>query len=519
MSMLHPLPYGDQGDGTYRNPILHCDYSDPDVIAVGEDYYLTASSFQACPGLPILHSRDLVNWRILGYAMERFPDAAYDIPQHGKGVWAPTLRYHGGRFWIFFAAPDEGIFMTSAERPEGPWAPLHLIRAGKGLIDPCPLWDDDGQAYLVRAQAGSRCGGVNSLLTLHRMSPDGRELLDDGTVIIDGNFHHPIVEGPKLYQRNGYFYIFAPAGGVKGGWQTVFRSRSIDGPYEDRIVLIQGNTPINGPHQGAWVETAFGEHWFLHFQDRGAYGRVLHLQPMSWGDDDWPRMGDPKWGVFPREPVLQHPKPRTAEPTTSLRPVASDSLMRGELGLPWQWMANPRPEWGRATTEGLRLASQGTSGGVAHWFEAGNILVQKPLDPRFSATVEVALEPQHDGDQAGLILLSGLSGALFLERNEQGRFQLVQATLSSPQVEQARRVVELAWSHASAVLRLTMRDGVCQFFYADEESGAFIPVGEPFLPTDAAWIGARIGLFALNPGTEPSGAEALFHDFRYNVIV
>jgi beta-xylosidase len=406
------MPYGDQGDGTYRNPVLCADYSDPDVVRQGEDFFLTASSFNCSPGLPILHSRDLVNWDLIGYALERVPLPGYDRPQHGKGVWAPAIRYHAGRFWIFFGTPDEGIFVTTAEHPKGPWSELHGVRAGKGLIDPCPFWDDDGSAWLIRAQAGSRCDGVNSLLTLHRMKPDGSALLDDGEVIIDGRNAHPTVEGPKFYKRNGFYYIFAPVGGVRGGWQTIFRSRSVRGPYEHRVVLLQGNGPINGPHQGAWVDTAMGEDWFLHFQDRGALGRVLHLQPVKW-ENDWPIMGEATRGRDVREPVLQHEKPRTAQPSPILRPPTSDDFSGSTLGRQWQWMANQDPAWGQVADGRLRLHLHGTERGDASWNEAGNLLLQKLHDPAFRVTTCLRLKPSAEGDHAGLILTGAVFAAIY----------------------------------------------------------------------------------------------------------
>ena len=211
--------------------------------------FMTASSFNCTPGLPILHSKDLVNWRLVNYAFKNLDLPGYDRPMHGCGIWAPSIRYHNGLFWICVGLPDEGIYMTTAEDPFDEWSPLFCIKPGKGWIDPCPFWDDDGQAYLVHAFANSRCG-IKSKLILHRMAPDGTGVLNEGKIIFDGTVDHPTVEGPKMYKRNGYYYIMAPAGGVTNGWQTVLRSQSIWGPYEDRIVLRQGSTPVNGPHQG-----------------------------------------------------------------------------------------------------------------------------------------------------------------------------------------------------------------------------------------------------------------------------
>ena len=253
--------------------VIFADYSDPDVIRAGNDYYLTASSFDQVPALPILHSRDLVNWRLIGYAAETLPFE----PQPGGGVWAPSLRHHDGWFWIYFGDPDRGIYMTRARDARGPWEPLTLVKEAKGWIDPCPLWDDDGSMVLVHAWAKSRAG-FNSVLHVNRLSADGRRVVDEGTLVFDGREKHPTIEGPKFYKRNGWYYIFAPAGGVKRGWQTVLRSKNVFGPYEDKIVLE------GGLHQGAWVEDSF-----LHFQDLGAYGRVVHRQKLRWVND-WPEI-------------------------------------------------------------------------------------------------------------------------------------------------------------------------------------------------------------------------------------
>jgi unsaturated rhamnogalacturonyl hydrolase len=317
--------------------VLFADYSDPDVIRAGDDYWLVASSFDAVPALPILHSRDLKSWTLVGHAAEKLPFE----PEPGGGVWAPSIRQHGGWFWIYFGDPDRGIFMTRARDPRGPWEPLTLVKEAKGWIDPCPLWDDDGSMYLVHAWAKSRAG-FNSVLTVNRMSADGRRVVDDGTIVFDGREHHPTIEGPKFYKRNGWYYIFAPAGGVKRGWQTVLRSRNVLGPYEAKVVLE------DGLHQGAWVEDSF-----LHFQDLGAYGRVVHRQPLKWVND-WPEI-DPVDGVLPS--TLQ----------------ASDEFDGSRLGLQWQWTKRAQPHALRNGT--LRLS--------------GGPLLQKLPAPAFTATTRV----------------------------------------------------------------------------------------------------------------------------------
>lgn len=254
-------------NGCYQNPVLPMDFSDPDAIRVGEDYYLISSSFTYLPGVPVLHSKDLVHWERIGNCVERLPFDRYAQPAHGCGTWAPALRYHVGRFYAFIPLPDEGIFYTEATDPAGPWSALHCVKSASGWIDPCPLWDDDGSVYMAHAFAKSRCG-IKHKIQLSRLDPETLEVVEDGPIVFDGTLSQPTAEGPKMYKRNGWYYIFIPAGGVEYGWQTVLRARNVYGPYEEKIVMHQGASSINGPHQGAWVTAPDGSDWFLHFQDR-----------------------------------------------------------------------------------------------------------------------------------------------------------------------------------------------------------------------------------------------------------
>ena len=335
----------DNGDGTYKNPILYADYSDPDAIRVGSDYYMIASSFNCVPGLPILHSKDLVNWSILNYALPaRLPDHVYDKPQHGKGVWAPSIRYHKHEFYIYYPDPDFGIYVIKTKDIlEGQWSAPELVLSGKGIIDPCPLWDDDGKVYLVTAWAASRAG-VNSLLTIFRMNSEGTKVVDEGKHIFDGHNDQKTIEGPKLYKKDGMYYILAPAGGVSTGWQVALRSHNIYGPYDTKIVLAQGKTNVNGPHQGALVETQMGEYWFLHFQDKGPYGRVVHLEPVKW-IDGWPLIGIHQDSTGRGEPVTTYSKPAMNSPLPITMPAESDEFDSDTLGYQWQWQANARVTW------------------------------------------------------------------------------------------------------------------------------------------------------------------------------
>ena len=306
----------DNGDGTYTNPILYADYSDPDIVKVGDDFYMVASSFNCVPGVPVLHSKDLVNWTIIGHVFdEQKPTDVYDKPGHGVGVWAPSIRYHNDTFYVYYADPDYGIYVGKTTNPAGKWD-HKLAQSAYGWIDPCPFWDDNDSAYLVHAYAKSRTG-FKSILTIRRMSRNGEHistLPEDSIMVINGdpNGDYPLetIEGPKMYKRHGYYYIFAPYGGVSGGSQVVIRADTITGPWTSyKTVLQQGSTSINGPHQGGYVELESGESWFMHFQEVVPYGRIVHLQPMVWGDDDWPTMGEDYDENGIGEPVKTHAKP------------------------------------------------------------------------------------------------------------------------------------------------------------------------------------------------------------------
>jgi beta-xylosidase len=506
----------DNGDGTYRNPILHADYSDPDVIRVGDDFWMTASSFNCLSGLPILHSKDLVNWTLAGHALRKlYPEEVFEKPQHGSGCWAPAIRYHEGEFRVYYPDPDYGIWMVKAKDPAGPWSAPACILPGKGVIDCCPFWDDDGRAYLIHAWAASRAG-VNSLLTIRRMNPEGTEVLDEGTHVFDGHDFHPTVEGPKLYKRNGYYYIFAPAGGVRAGWQLVLRSRDIYGPYEGRIVLDQGTTPINGPHQGAWIETQMGQSWFIHFQDKGAYGRIVHLQPVEW-IDDWPVIGIDKDHDGKGEPVLTHEKPDVGGDYPITPPAESDEFDSDTLGLQWQWHANPKVTW-MVVLRGqryLRLFAVKRPDGSVNFWDVPNLLLQKFPAPDFTVTTKVRFTPQTEGKKTGLIVMGGDYSYLSLSGTEKDLSLAQVICLDAEKGGQERIVQERPLENGSVFLRVkvTSPDALCEFSYSLDGT-TFTPIGEPFTAKPDKWIGAKVGLFCVSDFEAKTGGYADFDWFR-----
>ncbi len=500
----------DLGNGMYRNPILHADYSDPDVVAVGDDFYMTASSFNCIPGLPILHSKDLVNWKLVNHALKnQEPNDFFSKPQHGKGVWAPCIRYHKGEYFIFWGDPDFGIYMVKSHNPLGDWSEPLLVQAGKGLIDATPLWDDDGRAYLAYAYAASR-SGINSVIVVSEISPDGSKLISNPVLVFDGNdgINHT-VEGPKLYKRNGYFYIFAPAGGVEYGWQLAMRSKSIYGPYEPKVVMSQGKTNINGPHQGAWVDTKTGESWFVHFQHKDVYGRVIHLNPVKW-INDWPVIGVDSDGCG--EPVERYSKPDVGRTFPVVTPPESDEFNSRHIGLQWQWHANYKEIYGLPTDAGfMRLYANHLSENFINFWEVPNLFMQKFPAEEFTATAKVTFTAKTNGDKAGLIIMGWDYSYLSLEK-QGDKLLLQQAICVDAELQNSEKITTLAEFPFDKVYEVGshnyMKDfyfrvkvskgGMCQFsFSIDGED--FLKAGKVFKARQGKWIGAKVGLFAVKP--------------------
>lgn len=509
----------DEGNGMYRNPVLHADYSDPDVCAVGEDYFLTASSFNCTPGLPILHSKDLVNWKIVNYALKKVePVEYYNEARHGKGVWAPSIRFHEGVFYIYWGDPDFGIFMVKTRDPYGEWDKPVLVKAGKGMIDPCPLWDDDGRVYLAHAWAGSRAK-FNSVLTVCEMNKEGTAVISDPVLVFDGNdgVNHTI-EGAKFYKRNGFYYLFAPAGGVVSGWQLVMRSKDVYGPYEARIVMAQGKTDINGPHQGGWVDTPAGESWFLHFQDKGAYGRVLHLNPMKWVND-WPVIGVDKDGDGCGDPVSRYRKPKTDKTYPIETPVESDEFDTRKLGLQWEWHANYQDVFGFTTNMGYaRIYGHELSPHFKNFWEVPNLLMQKFPAEEFTATAKLKVSAKDDGQLSGLIIMGWDYSWIGVEKQGE-KFLLKQAICKDAEQGNLEQVSTLAVLEPSKKFEAGLfpnferkiyirvrvgKEAYCRFSYS-LDGKKFTEAGTLFKARQGKWIGAKVGMFSVTPHGKERG--------------
>ena len=505
----------DKGDGTYTNPVINADYSDPDVCVgpSGEDYYLTASSFQCIPGLPILHSRDLVNWQIVGYAIKDKLYAGhreliehYNTVQHGNGVWAPSIRYHEGQYYIYWGDPDYGVFMVKTLNgdPAGEWTDPLLVIEGKGYIDTTPLWDEDGRCYLVNGWANSRAKFA-SVLTVRELSADGTRAIGQPVIVFDGNgTENRTCEGPKFYKRDGWYWIMCPAGGVPTGFQLAMRSKSPYGPYEHKVVLQQGKTHINGPHQGGWVHTKYGEDWFLHFQDKEAYGRVVHLNPVDWSTG-WPIMG--KKG----EPVTTYRKPKANGQLPTANPAESDEFNSPVMGKQWQWQANYDEKFGVPTAFGtFRIYNYKLPEDANNLWLVPNMLLQKTPADEFTVTTKLRFTSKADGQLGGLIMMGLDYQALVVKRVGQ-EFQLLkltchQADKGTPQEEELITTLKPTAEdktdykpgiHEDIYLMMKVKDSQVKFLWS-LDGRTYKSCSDAFKMREGKWIGAKFGYVSVD---------------------
>jgi beta-xylosidase len=498
---------------TYTNPILHEDFSDPDVIRVGNHFYMTASSFISVPGLPILQSEDLVHWNLIGYALQNnVPADYYKKVIHGAGVWAPSIRYHNGTFYIYYPDPDFGIYMIQSKTITGNWSEPILVLAGKGLIDPCPLWDEDGKVYLVHAYAGSRAG-IKSVLAMKELNPAGTKVINEGKLIYDGHGIDPTVEGPKLYKRNGWYYVFAPAGGVATGWQIALRSKNIYGPYERKKVMEQGTSTTNGPHQGAWIQTNTGEDWFIHFQDKRAYGRITHLQPMLW-KNDWPVIGVDKDGDGIGEPVNTY-----AVPKISVGANLKNSINVNKLAAnPFQWNATPQPNWRMEYAHSFRHYGVVQNDSTPNLWNFPAMYLQKLPEEKFIATTKITFNSLQNQERAGFILFGKSYAAIELRNTEKGLvLNYVECNkadkggkeIVTPIITLPASLTNSAAPNnylSSVYLRIQMDADAKANFAFSLDGVNFTSIPNTFIAMPGIWVGAKIGYYcASNHNTNDAG--------------
>jgi beta-xylosidase len=380
---------GDNNDGTYTNPVIPADFPDPDVIRVGDTYYMVSTTMFVFPGVTILKSQDLVNWEYCSNAVSRFDfSTCYDLDscnRYGHGQWATSLKYNNGKFYLLFITLDEGGFVCTAEKAEGPW---EIKKLPKGFYDPGLFFDDDGRIYVTHGYSKISVTELNA-----DFSPKGKDSL-----VFTGDIRKGL-EGMHVYKINGYYYLYGTYGGLDG-IQVALRSRNIYGPYEQKVVIRDTTPGVNfGIHQGALIKTQMGEWWTILFVDSGPFGRFPSLQPVTWVDD-WPMVGvNGKAVIAYKKPDVGKTYPVKIFPT-------SDEFDDKTPGMQWGWNHNPDPaKWSLTKRPGyLRLT---TGKRVAGLREARNTITQR-LFAKYDQTIptiavtKMDISHMKEGDIAGL---------------------------------------------------------------------------------------------------------------------
>jgi beta-xylosidase len=497
--------WGDQGDGTYRNPVLPADYSDLDCIRVGADYYAISSTFQYSPGVVILRSRDLVNWSILGHVVTDLtqigPELNWDrMNRYGRGVWAGAIRHHAGKFWVYFGTPDEGYFMSTATDPAGPWTPLHAVLPEAGWDDCCPFWDDDGRGWLVGTHFRD---GYKTWL--FQLSEDGTRVIPQSRVLLlEGERR----EASKLYKINGtYYHFFSEWKPGVGRYVMMQRAKAITGPYTEKRQLAGAQRDVMEPNQGGLVQAENGSWYFLTHHGTGAWeGRAASLLPVTWVDG-WPLIGEVgSDGLGHFVWSGKNPVPETPAVT----PQSSDDFSAPTLSPHWEWNYQPRADrWSLVERPGFLRLHAFPPLKSDDLLTAGNTLTQRAVRSRDSVvTVSLDLSGMADGQAAGLTHFSRdysaigvrqVAGVRSLEQRSPGK------TIAGPSISSDRIWLRSTWG----------LDGLSRYSFS-EDGITFIPFGEPYALAWANYRGDRLGLYSYNNQAEAGHVDVDWFHYTYS---
>lgn len=511
--------------GKIQNPMLWADVPDPDIIRVGDTFYLVSTTMHLMPGAPIMRSKDLKNWETVSYIFDRLTDSPkYDLQEgtvYGRGQWATSLKYHNGKFYALLAPNEPGdmgkTYIFSAEKAEGPWT---LVSRMRHFHDCSLFFDDDDRVYVVY--------GTGEMM----------ELKKDLSDVIEGTHQkifqreedeRGLLEGSRMIKHNGKYYllmishVYAPG---RHRREVCYRADDIHGPYEKQVILESEFGGFSYEAQGTIVDTQDGDWYGVIFQDRGGVGRVLTLMPCRW-INGWPMLGDEN-GKVPdtMRPLI------SGQPTKSI--VNSDDFSDAKLGLHWQWNHNPIDEaWSLTERPGwLRLK---TNRVVPNLFEAPNTITQRMEGPTCSGAIVMDLSKMKDGDCAGLSAFNGDSGVLTIKK-EGKRWILSMTEQSVSLTDREKRVTDVKITEKETIelkqKKIWLRvdgdfrpfkdnDGVkiggdMATFYYSLDGEQWVKIGSDFkmrFDYRRFFMGTKFGIFCY--ATKKNGGYVDVDEFKY----
>lgn len=506
--------WGDQEDGTYVNPVIPADFSDIDVIRVGDDFYAISSTMQFSPGMVVLHSRDLVNWEIIGHVVDDLtrigPELNWDrMDRYGRGIWAGSIRYYKDKFWVYFGTPDEGFFMSSATDPAGPWEPLHQVWKVKGWDDCCSFMDDDGQLYFI-ATNFELDPRNNKKYNIHlfKMTRDGKSLIMESDTIIHQSHGS---EANKLYKINGIYYHYFSEVNSEGGRQIMMnRSKSLRGPWETRQLNRVDRKKDREPNQGGLLQVTDDKWCFFTHHGNGDWeGRPASLLPVTWVDG-WPVIG--KAGADGIGGMVWSDK-KPIETKSKLKIKTDDEFDAPELAVQWEWNYQPRSDkWSLTDRKGfLRLYAftPVESTDKNYMLRAGNTITQRVM--RTSAcevTVKLDIGNMADDQFSGLTHLSTTSySALGIKQKDGKRFLVYDGNGSD---ETGIRIKSKSiWLRSAWDI-----NGVNHYAFSTDGK-SYQSFGEPHQLTWGSYRGDRIGIFNFNFTDDKGYVDVDWFHYKY----
>ena len=494
--------WGDQGDGTYLNPVIPADYSDIDCIGHDGYYYAISSTFQFEPGMVILRSADMVNWQVYSHAVADITQISEgqnwtQMDRYARGIWAGAIRHHKGRFYVYFGCPDEGMFMTTAKKIEGPWAPLTKIDGfDGGWDDCCPLFDDDGQNYFVATHIAD---GYKTYV--FRLSQDGKTVDWDSRVLINEGYGR---EANKLYKWQGHYYHLFSEDRDGGRYLCMQRADHPMGPYTERRRLCHTQREWNEPNQGGYLQDAEGNWFFLTHHGHGDWGgRQASLLPVTWTTDGWPVIGQPDENHVGRM-VWRHSMPVSQ---TTKRPTHQTAITDFSAE-DWEWNYHPRRGFYIRTKQRLTLKAFRPLCND-DLLKAGNTLTLRSYQtPRNEAIVCLDLTKMTEGQRSGICHFSAAWSEFGVQMKD-GPRQLYHQGKD----ETNSTLYTLNSKLKNIWLRSTWRlDAKCHYAYSlDGKDWHDVPV--LYTLQWGNYRGDRLGLYTYNNIDE--AGEATFTNFSY----
>jgi beta-xylosidase len=492
--LLAQKTHSDNNDGTFTNPVIFADFPDPDVILVGDTYYMVSTTMFIFPGVTILKSCDLVSWEYCSNAVPRFDfNPCYNLDgctRYGHGQWATSLKYNNGKFYLLFITLDEGGFICSATKAEGPW---EIRKLPKGFYDPGLFFDDDGRVFVAHGY------GKIFITELDKtFAPKSNDSLVYTGDIRDG------LEGSHVYKINNYYYLYCTYGGVDG-IQVALRSKNIFGPYEQKVVLRDTTKGVNfGVHQGALIRTQTNEWWTILFVDSGPFGRCPSLHPVTWVDN-WPVVGVDGKGV------VRYKKPNVGKKYPIKDLPSSDEFSDKILGMQWGWNHNPdSTKWSLTRRPGF--LSLETTRVVSKLPEAPNMLTQRifanydQTRPTIG-TARAEVKNMKDGDVAGLAVFQDPYAFIAVKQNKGSKFLIM--------VNNGKAIDSLSINSTSVYLRAIASNYTKKVtFEYSIDNRTFMPIGNELSMSFnlSIFTGNKFCLF--NYATRETGGHVDFDWFR-----